>query len=538
MLSRSEAEGQDLLPHTNNEIYESRFVSSEKQHMMDHPAPHGVTNGDSDGPGDDTQAHETKRALTAITLLGVLYANCIGSGYGFEDSVGAAGPLVTLLFCLVIPWIWCLPTGLAVSELSTAVRSNSGVLMWVNVAFHPVVSFMCVMITVFITFVGNASYPTLAANYVNNVVTLTDGTRAAVKIACVVVCAALNISGVEIVGSASVLMSIVTMAPFLIFSLKQLFVGGYSWAAMTHVDLSKIDWPTFLSISSWNYSNLENAGAVVEEVANPRKTLFRAMIPLMFSTYLAYFFPVAAGVSAFGPDQDYDLWKSGYWSQVAEVVCGAWLKYFLFAGAIVTSFGYTMTSICCTSRLLAGMGAMDIFPHKISRWLGAYHPRVKTPVNAIVLNSVVTLVFSLSLSFDQIVALAQALYCFRLLFVYASVIRLRMVHPNLPRPYALPCGLVGCCLFIGPAAIFSCAVCILSAQSSLGIGLASASFLVVGPLVSWLYVKFVRPFGFEGKVVKFIPGDAVDIATRDDHFPTDDDASKPPSPLLRPEDLR
>ena len=108
--------------------------------------------------------------LTAC-LLGVLYA-LYRQRLRFEDTVGAAGPLITLLFCLLLPWLWLLPTGLAVSELATSVPSNSGVLMWINVAYPPAVSFMSVLITALVTFVGNASYPNLAASYVSRVVPL------------------------------------------------------------------------------------------------------------------------------------------------------------------------------------------------------------------------------------------------------------------------------------------------------------------------------------------------------------------------------
>ena len=453
-----------------------------------------------------------KKVLTAVTLLAVLYANCIGSGYGFEQSVGSAGPLITIIFALVIPWIWCLPTGLAVSELATAVRSNSGVLMWINVAFHPVVSLICVLITIFITFVGNATYPSLAAEYFENIVTLTPGTTAAVKIVCVVICAGLNISGVEIVGNASVVISAITISPFLIFMVAQIFRGGYNAKALSYVPDS-INWSSFLSITSWNYANLENAGSVAEEVQKPSKTMLRAMVPLMFTTYVAYLMPVVAGVSAMGSDQDWSKWESGYWSDVAEHICGSWLKYWTFAGALVTSLGYSLTAICCTSRLLAGMGAMNIFPKPISRFIAAYHPKLKTPVHAILINSLITLAFSLSLDFSQVVALTQSLYCYRLLFVYGAVIMLRRRHPTLPRPFRLPCGTKGCIAFLTPAFLFSAAVAILSAASSVEIAIATGTFVAVSPFVSYAYVRFVRPNGFEGKIEEIPVDDGDDNAS-------------------------
>ncbi len=446
----------------------------------------------------------TKTALTALTLLGVLYANCIGSGYGFEDSIGAAGPLLTAIFCLVVPWIWSLPTGLAVSELATSVRSNSGVLMWVNVSFPPTLSFLCIIGTVFINFVGNAAYPALAVRYFEKMFELGEWGAPLIKVAVMLVTCVLNVSGVEIVGDASVAMSVVTLAPFVIFSTYQLFHGGYSWEAIKHCDFSSVNWATFLSISSWNYSNLDNAGSVAEEVRNPKKSLMRAFVPLMVLTYPSYFFPTLAGASVFGPTQDWSKWHSGYWSDVAEAICGKWLKYFLFIGAIVTSFGYSMTGLCCTSRLLAGIGRMEVLPHFFSKILGRYNQRTGTPVNAILINTVVTTAVALSLSFGQVVALNQALYCLRLVLVYVSVIRLRVLHPTLPRPFAIPLGTRGTVAFLLPAIIFSLIVAGCSATQSLGVGLAAIGFIVIGTGFSYLYVAFFRPHGFQGAILRLV----------------------------------
>jgi polyamine:H+ symporter len=449
-----------------------------------------------------TSGGSPRQLLTTITLLGVLYANCIGSGYGFEDSVGSAGPLVTLLFAFFVPWIWCLPTGLAVAELATAVRSNSGVLMWVNVAFHPAVSFLCVIITVFITFVGNASYPTLAAEYIDRLIPIGVFGKALVKLVCIFVCAALNVSGVEIVGNASVIISFATLAPFLLFTIQHLLFNFKSFdvSALLFVP-PNIDWATFLAITSWSFANIENAGTIVEEVKNPKKTLAGAMIPLMLLTYPAYFLPVAAGVSAMGHQQDYSLWKSGYWATVAEHISGPIAKWMMLAGSITTSFGFTLTTLCCTSRNLEGMGVMDIFPAAVNRFLTKSHPKYQTPYVAILLNATVTSMFCIALEFESIVALCQVLYCVRLLLIYAAVLQLRIRHPTLPRPYALPCGIFGCLLALTPPAIFSLVVAVACAYHDSFVKGAVAVFLVGGLAFSCVYVSFHRPRGFRGQIV-------------------------------------
>ncbi|ORC86346.1 amino acid permease [Trypanosoma theileri] len=441
-------------------------------------------------------------SVGVLALFGIMFASCLGGGYGFEDTVGAAGPLVTLIVGLLVPWIWSFPTGLAVAELSTAVPSNSGVLMWVNAAFPAYVSFMCIISTIFIIFIGNATFPNLTAEYVSDFASLSKGGQIGVKVGVVVLCCILNASGIEIVGSASIVVCFIALLPFLILSFQYIFTHGLDWKAISHVNVSDIDWGSFLSMVSWNYANVDNAGSMVEEVDNPRVTLPRMMIPLMFSSYVAYLLPMLAGVSALGPDQDYSAWQAGRWPEIARIISGNWLRYYLFGGAIVSGLGFTLTSMCCTSRVLAGMGTMQIFPKKISRIIGYYHPTIGTPIPAILLNATVTLVFSVSMEFGEVVALCQCLYCLRMVLVYGALVKLRIDYPNLARPFALPFGTLGCALFLLPATIFCLVATVVSATVSFAIGMALVGFLVIGSILSYLYCRFFARNGFQGVIVQ------------------------------------
>ncbi|CBZ24890.1 putative amino acid permease [Leishmania mexicana MHOM/GT/2001/U1103] len=440
-------------------------------------------------------------SLSTIALFGIMFANCVGGGYGFEDGIGSAGPLITLVVCGILPWMWAFPTGLAVAELSTAVPSNSGVLMWANAAFPPFVSFMCILATIFITFIGNATYPNLTAEYAQQLGNLKSAPVAGVKVGVVALCCMLNCIGVEIVGNSSLILCAITILPFSLLTVIQLFSRGFNKAVL-YVDVTKVKWAEFFSIISWNYANIENAGAVVEEVANPRRALPKAMMMLMLSTYVGYVMPMLAGVSAMGIDQDYSKWKAGHWPEVAKIIAGDWLKYMLFAGALLSGIGFTLTSMCCTSRLLAGMGTMQMFPKKVSRVIGYYHPRLGTPIPAILINSLVTLVFSVSMEFTSVVSLCQSIYCLRMLLIYASLVKLRIDYPDLPRPYALPFSTCMTAIVLLPAAAFSLMASIVSAMTSLGIGVALVGFVVVGSGVSWLYCRIFARNGFQGVIVQ------------------------------------
>lgn len=450
-------------------------------------------------------------SIGSLALFGILFANCVGGGYGFEDGIGSAGPLITLIVCIVLPWIWVLPTGLAIAELSTAVPSNSGILMWANASLPSFLSFLCILATVFITFIGNATYPNLTSEYVANLTEINKGETAGIKIAVIVICCVLNCVGVEIVGNSSIVLCVITILPFSLMTVIQLFGHGFN-AAVLKVGIDErgvkgVDWASFFSIISWNYANIENAGSVVEEIANPRKSLPYAMVLLVFGTYVGYVMPMLAGVSNQGIGQDYTQWQAGHWPLVAKAIAGDWLRYMLFAGAMLSGVGFTLTNMCCTSRLLAGMGTMEMFPKKLSRVIGYYHPRLGTPIPAILISSAATIVFSSSLDFGNVVSLCQALYCMRMLVIYVALVKLRIQYPRLRRPYALPCNTWLAALCLAPAAGFSLMCAIVSAMTSLAIGIALVCFMVGGCLVSWLYCRVFAKNGFQGVIVQCVMSD-------------------------------
>lgn len=48
----------------------------------------------------------------------------------------------------------------------------------------------------------------------------------------------------------------------MLLTVIQLFGHGFNKAVL-YVDVKQVNWADFFSIISWNYANIENAGAVV-----------------------------------------------------------------------------------------------------------------------------------------------------------------------------------------------------------------------------------------------------------------------------------
>jgi polyamine:H+ symporter len=504
---------------TVRNIGTSYFTKTARSVHRDSVTPHGPAGVDNGSVPRDTNEDDTllpaeehgkpTGSLTFFPLFAVLFANCIGSGYGFEQAVGGAGPLITLIACNVLPWFWSLPTGLAVAELASSLPSNSGSIVWINAAYPAVVSCSNIIASITISCLSNASYASLTAEYVLGFASA-DGNwwiKTAIKVAALVLCTALNVIGVEIVGKAALVSAVVTLSPFIGITIVGFAKYKANWEALSYIP-ADLNWPQFISIVTWNYSNIDNLGNVVEEVHKPQKTLLRAVIPLMFSTYIAYFLPVFAGVSAAASQPGYNNsdWVEGYWGTVADVVGGAGLKGFLLFGAILSGMGYLLTGLCYSGRQLAGMGEMDAFPSRMSGFLAQLHPRFGTPMRALLLHCGVAAVLSLALSFNSLVAINQVLYTLRLSLIYVAAVKIRWQHPTLARPFRFPgVSIVPFMAAMCSALLISLVTAVFSAQLSTEVLIASCTYVPAVIVCSFLYVRFVRPQGFRGCVLHHTP---------------------------------
>ncbi|ESL11217.1 hypothetical protein TRSC58_01038 [Trypanosoma rangeli SC58] len=233
-------------------------------------------------PRSDSESRP-KTALTTLTLLGVIYTASISGGYGLEESVSAGGPLLTIVFLCVIPFLWGIPVSLCVAELSCAIPSNAGPIMWVNVSFPPWFTFCMVIWTAFLNFVDNSLYPTVLADYCATLLKLNFFEKSLVKVFFMGLCVFINLVGIQTVGNLSVAVMLVTLLPFLLMFLLQL-PFGFNWERIGYVP-ENINWSVFLPVVAWNFSGFDSAGNVIEEVSNPNPTFIRALGLMIISVF-------------------------------------------------------------------------------------------------------------------------------------------------------------------------------------------------------------------------------------------------------------
>ena len=374
-----------------------------------------------------------RRALNGPGLAAVTFFCVAGGAFGLEDAVGASGPLVVLLAILILPWLWSFPTALMTAELSTAMPEDGGYVIWVEKAFGRFWGFQEGWLSWLCSFADNALYPIMFVDYLAYLrgdMPLVE--RWMIGAAVISGVTWLNVRGIRLVGIASIVFTLLVLAPFAVMVLLGApRVQPAVWLTRT----SHTDWALLFSILLWNTSGWDNAGCCAGEVKRPERDYPRAMAAAVFVVTLVYLMPIAVGVSV---DTDWPAWKEGYLPNVAAQIGGSWLGIWLTVVGLVSAAGMLNALLCTSARVPFAMAERGMLPRR----LAALHRRYATPWLSILVNSLGIAVL-IPFSFQELIEIDMFLYAMALILEFAALIWLRIRQPEMSRPYCIPFGIPG-----------------------------------------------------------------------------------------------
>ena len=398
------------------------------------------------------------RRLSLLPLAALIFYEVSGGPFGIEDAVGAGGPLLAILGFALLPLLWSVPEALVTAELATAFPEDAGYVAWVTAAFGPGWGFQEGFWSWASGVADNAVYPVLFVSYLEAAFSggkkggggggevpgvLREGSweRRALTAGLALSGAAVNYLGLDVVGGAAIGATAFIVAPFVaLVALASPSVRAKNWSI---IDPSTIRWGAFINVMFWNLNYWDSVSTLAGEVAEPGKTLPRALAVAVLLVVAMYLLPLLAGVGVL-PDVD-GGWSLGYFAAVARRVGGPWLAWWVVAAAAVSSAGQFEAEMSSDSFLLLGMAQRGFLPARL-----AGRSRRGTPGLAIALSSTGILLL-VPLSFLQIVDLLNAVYCLAQLLEFAAFVALRVRAPHLKRPFRVPLSTFGCVLMLAPA---------------------------------------------------------------------------------------
>lgn len=420
------------------------------------------------------------KRVSLLPLVFLIFYEVSGGPFGAEDAVGAAGPLLALLGFLVFPFIWSVPEALITAEMGTMFPENGGYVVWVSAALGPYWGFQQGWMKWLSGVIDNALYPVLFLDYLKSAIPALGGgfPRVLAVLALTVVLTYMNYRGLTIVGWVAVLLGVFSLLPFVVMGFVA--IPKLKPSRWLEVNLRNVDWNLYLNTLFWNLHYWDSISTLAGEVDNPKRTLPKALLYALILVVLGYFFPLLIGIGAVSVDRE--LWTDGYFSDIAKIIGGVWLRWWVQGAAAMSNMGMFVAEMSSDSFQLLGMAERGMLPAFFGK-----RSRYGTPLIGILFSASGVLLLSW-LSFQEIVAAENFLYCFGMILEFIAFIRLRIKHPTASRPYKIPVGTVGAILMCIPPTALICAVL---ALSTLKVFLICIVAVVIG-LVMQPCLKYVE----------------------------------------------
>ena len=429
--------------------------------------------------------------LTLWPLVAATFFMVSGGTYGIEDIVHGAGYGRAILFLVLTPLLWSLPTAFMIGELSSALPFEGGYYAWVRRAMGNFWGFQEAWLSLAASVFDMAIYPTLFVAYLTRLFPWFSVNHRGVMVglAVVIVCALLNIAGVKVVSTTSLWLFFALSSPFLVVIVLSPLKFGGLFHAVTTPTTSKVDLIGGLLICMWNYMGWDNASTIATEVERPQRTYPRAMLAAVCIVALSYIVPVAAVWMTRLPA---GAWETGSWADIAGLLGGPLLRIALVVGGMFSAFGMFNALVMSYSRLPLAMAQDGMLPG----FFGKLNRR-RAPWVAIIALAI-GWAACLNLGFERLVTIDILIYGISLALEFMALVVLRIREPQLKRPFRVPGGLFGA-IAVGVAPVLLLGFDLVRSQSEQVAGISSFALgaIVIGAgVLAYVLNQVLKPAGW------------------------------------------
>ncbi len=194
--------------------------------------------------------------------------------------------------------------------------------------------------------------------------------------------------------------TIAKVAPLLVLiAAAVISAGPQIWQVGPLPDASTIGRATLVLIFA--FAGAESAMSLSGEVANPSRTIPRALVMALALIALLYVSVHLSAATALGPALP--ATTDATLAAAAGSLMGPTGRSLLLAGTVISMLGYTSALVMATPRLVYAIASRGLLP----AGLAYVHPRWQTPTTAIAVQTTLLLVVALSGSFGVLAAFAS-----------------------------------------------------------------------------------------------------------------------------------
>jgi amino acid transporter len=379
--------------------------------------------------------------MKTSTVVFMIFCLCAAGAYGIEEMIPQAGPGLTLVMLIVLPFLWSTPMGLVAAELGSAFPQEGGYYKWVQRACGEFWGFQAAWWRTISVYFDNTLYVVLAGSYLASVLDLSALQEYLFKASVIIVFTYINIRGIRDVGAVSSIISIFVLAAFGLVAA----VGFATWQTNPFDPfippgqslLQSIGYG--LAIGMWVYSGYESMSTVAGEIKDPQVIPRATMltVPLIMAVYIL---PTMGGLASLGRWSEWASEGGLTYGDVVTQIAPSLGVFFVFI-AVIAQFSIFNTYIASGSRGFFALAEDNLAPRILVK-------------------------------------------CSALIFISACILRVKEGH--FPRPFRVP---VGTKVFIAmcvPSLIIIFVAFFINGTDYFVGGMAA---LVTGPIAYFIFKK-------------------------------------------------
>lgn len=421
-------------------------------------------------PSDPRTTPGTLRAVSRWQIVGLSINDVVGSGIYLLPAAAAAllGP--ASLWAVLLAGLAVSLLVLCYAQAASYFDAPGGGYLYAREAFGPFIGFEVGWMLLLTRVATAAALANGLAEAVTHFWPAADAGWARVSIVSgsIALLVAINVVGVRAAANAGVLLAIGKLVPLALFVAIGVFFVDTSLAASSTAPLTARPLAEAALLLLFAYAGFENLPAAAGEYRNPRRDVPFALLTMIATVTFVY---VSVQWVALGtlPDLAH---SSTPLAEAASRFSGEWLALVMTVGASISILGTSSNTVLMAPRYLLALSQDGYGP----RWLGAIHPRLRTPAVSIVLIGAVSLALALSGSFVQLALLSVVSRLCTYLGTAGSVLVLRHKHGDREGALRLPGGP------LIPVAAIALSLALLASAQVANL-VAAAIALVIGAVV-------------------------------------------------------
>jgi len=370
----------------------------------------------------------TSAKLKIWTAISVVIGCVIGSGVFVKPGrvLIAAGDSNSALLAWLCGGLISLAGGLTLAEISSRIPKTGGIYVYLEELFGKVWGFMCGWVQALIY--GPALMSALSLYFASLLLQFMaiQDTSLIKPIALLTLFTLASATAYSTACGAIIqnLTTFIKLIPIAILGIVGLVMGE---APIFNVTLPASDVPAAgmgVAILStlWAYDGWVQVSNLAGELENPSKNLPRAIIFGLTGVIIAY---ILVNMSLFHvvPVEQITLLNEKTASVAAETLFGPFGGKALSLGILISIFGCLNGNILTLTRVPYAMAERKAFP--FSSFFSVLHSKFKTPVNSIVLKTIIASIMILLLNPDRITDIAMFIMYLFYALAFAGIVIVR-----------------------------------------------------------------------------------------------------------------